>query len=135
MEKPELSKFLLPSEINSSKEALSKLVQLSAFPLEISSLQKSGSVSSKSHLKSLSPIMENGLIRVGGRLENANISYNSKHPIILPYSHPFTRLVVTNEHARSLHAGTQTTLSFIRQTFWPLNGKNLVKKCIRKCIT
>ncbi|XP_030752317.1 uncharacterized protein LOC115879562 [Sitophilus oryzae] len=130
----EYSNSLSPAEINNSIESLSKMVQITAFPSDFRSLQESGSVNPKSNLRSLSPILENGLILVGGRLQNANICYHSKHPIILPHSHPFTRLIIENEHLRSLHAGTQTTLSFIRQRFWPLNGKNSVKNCIRKCV-
>lgn len=73
-------------------------------------------------------------LRVGGRLTNAPVPYNQKHPMILPYKHPLTTLIVTYEHHRLLHAGCQHTLSSIRTRFWPISGKRLVKKIIHNCV-
>ncbi|XP_026463846.1 uncharacterized protein LOC113362828 [Ctenocephalides felis] len=62
-----------------------------------------------SKLKSLNPFIDGeGLLRVGGRLEYANISL--------------------------LHAGTQTTLSVVRQKYWPIDGRNTTKELIHKCV-
>ena len=37
---------------------------------------------------------EKGLWRCGGRLQNADLPYAAKHPILLPRSHHYTGLVV-----------------------------------------
>ncbi|XP_026464229.1 uncharacterized protein LOC113366789 [Ctenocephalides felis] len=88
-----------------------------------------------SKLKPLNPFIDGeGLLRVGGRLEYANISYEQKHPIILPKSHYVTELFLRGEHERLLHAGTQTTLSVVRQKYWPIDGRNTIKKLIHKCV-
>lgn len=43
---------------------------------------------SRSHFISLSPLLdENGLLRVGGKLYNSNLAYETKHPILLPKDH------------------------------------------------
>ena len=42
----------------------------------------------KVKILSLSPFIDqNGILRVGGRLQNSNISYEKQHPIILEKSH------------------------------------------------
>lgn len=59
--------------------------QRSAFKTEIVTLQNNKKVANKSDLKSLNPfINKDGLLRIGGRLKNANLRYNRKHPWILP---------------------------------------------------
>lgn len=122
-------------EIQNSELILIKLVQLQSFASELHSLTKRDCVSSKSKLKSLFPFLdENGIIRVGGRLGHSALAYDVKHQIILPSNHNFTKCLVDREHKRTLHAGVQGTLSHVRQKYWPLNGKHIVKSCIRKCI-
>jgi len=51
------------------------------------------------------------------------------------YYHPFTRLVISYEHQRQLHAGAQATLAAIRNKYWPLSARSSVKKYLRQCIT
>ena len=55
-----------------------------------------------------------GLWRCGGRLGNADLSYDAKHPMLLPNEHPFTTLVVKWAHTRVLHNGTKETLTEVR---------------------
>ena len=53
---------------------------------------------------------DNGLWRCGGRLQNADIPFASKHPILLPRKHPFTALIVLDAHQRVGHNGVKETL-------------------------
>ena len=71
--------------------ALIKFVQSQIFDKEINALDNKRSIAATSQLKSLNPILIDGMLRVGGRLENANSVEN--HPIILP-NHHLTRLVI-----------------------------------------
>lgn len=123
------------SEIQASTTVLLKTVQYESFFKEIQDLKSKNRVSNKSKLKSLSPFLDDqGLIRVGGRLKLSNLDYDVKHPILLPAKHAFTISVINFEHKRTLHSGTQCTLSHVRQKYWPINGKIVVKSCIRKCL-
>ena len=55
-------------------------------------------------LRNLRPCVgSDNLLRVEGRLENASLPVNTKHPIILPGRHPLTRLIVLNDHERAGH--------------------------------
>ena len=43
------------------------------------------------------------IIRCGGRLQNANLPFSSKHPILLNKKHYLTYLIVKNAHRRVQH--------------------------------
>ncbi|XP_050294296.1 uncharacterized protein LOC126734641 [Anthonomus grandis grandis] len=126
---------LSQTEVIQSVNCLVRLIQSSAFPEDLFRLKNNKTIRPSSKLSTLNPFLDSDLLlRVGGRLNHSKLTFNQKHPILIPYNHPFSKLVVTHEHIRNLHPGTQATLSFVRQQFWPTNGKQLVKSVIRKCI-
>ena len=85
-------------------------------------------------LRSLRPCVGgDGLLRVEGRLENADLPTDTKHPIILPDRHPLTRLVVLNEHSTCGYAGPSYTLMKTRQRFWIIHGIESVKYYLASC--
>jgi hypothetical protein len=47
-----------------------------------------------SKLSKLDPFIEDGILRVGGRLDRALISYDAKHPIILPKDSPTSTTII-----------------------------------------
>ena len=59
-----------------------------------------------------------GIVRCGGRLHNAQISYAAKFPALLPKDHHVTTLIIRDEHYRLKHAGTQALVTSIRQRYW-----------------
>lgn len=90
----------------------------------------------RSKLLSLTPFIDgNGIMRMNGRLENSLLPYDEIHPIILPPSAHFTRLLIDRVHQRTLHGGTQLMLAAIRRQFWIVNARNAVRHRIHKCIT
>ncbi|GFU98883.1 DUF5641 domain-containing protein [Trichonephila clavipes] len=61
---------------------------------EIKCLKLKKSLPRKNPLAALCPFIdEDGLIRVGGRLQNAQLQYDAKHPIILPNRHKLSSLI------------------------------------------
>ena len=93
-------------------------------------------VKASSKLLRLCPFIDDdGLIRVGGRLKNATtIDINQRHPIVLPADNHFTRLLFKCEHERCMHGGPQATLSAIRLLYWPLNGRNIARSTVHRCV-
>ncbi|XP_055714211.1 uncharacterized protein LOC129808457 [Phlebotomus papatasi] len=77
---------------------------------------------------------EKGVLRVGGRLQSSEASYNSRHPQILPKGQ-LAHMIARQEHLTSLHAGPQLLLANLRQKYWPIDGRNLVRKIVRNCHT
>lgn len=103
---------------------------------EYAKVQKKGHVSSKSSkLRSLNPYIDsNGLIRVLGRLEHAELSEDTKHPICLPHKSHFTDLVIADAHLSTLHGGPQLMLNYLRTSYWIVGAKSLVKNYVHKCV-
>ncbi|GFT52182.1 integrase catalytic domain-containing protein [Trichonephila clavipes] len=77
---------------------------------------------------------EHGLVRVGGRLQNSQLRFNSKHPIILPSQHSISELLIKEQHIAHLHAGPTLLAHVFRQSHWIVGSRKLINKCIRKCL-
>jgi len=113
-----------------------KTVQKTDFPEEYRALSKGKTIKTTSNLLSLSPFIDtNGLMRVGGRLKNANLPFDTCHPILLPRSHTLTKLIILREHERNAHAGLQATMAAVRQRFWPLSLRSVTRKTLQNCVT
>ncbi|GFU30943.1 integrase catalytic domain-containing protein [Trichonephila clavipes] len=84
--------------------------------------------------QSPSSIYEHGLVRVGGRLQNSQLRFNSKHPIILPSQHSISELLIKEQHIAHLHAGPTLLAHVLRQSHWIVGSRKLINKCIRKCL-
>ncbi|GFS74668.1 integrase catalytic domain-containing protein [Trichonephila clavipes] len=74
------------------------------------------------------------LVRVGGRLQNSQLRFNSKHPIILPSQHSISELLIKEQHIAHLHAGPTLLAHVLRQSHWIVGSRKLINKCIRKCL-
>ena len=126
---------LTTDELRAAKLKLVQMVQATAFKDEIKILKKNGELHKTSLIKSLHPFLDvNGIIRVGGRIANANINYDMKHQMLLPYKHHFTTTLFRHIHKNEFHAGPQLLLSTVRQEFWPIKGKHIAHNTYRKCI-
>ncbi len=64
-------------------EVVIKLVQQEAFSKEIRMIEKGNALPSSSALYHLDPVVDKGLLRVGGRLKRSSLSQELKHPVIL----------------------------------------------------
>ena len=77
---------------------------------------------------------ELGQIRCQGRISNSSVSLGSKNPILLLSSHPWVTLLIRHVHQLIKHSGTADTLSTIREWYWILKGRQVVKKILRGCV-
>ena len=71
---------------------------------------------------------EQSLIRCAGRIKNAHLPNSSKCPVLLPKNHHFTNLVIQEVHHRMKHVGINQTLSSLREQFWVIRGREIVKR-------
>ncbi|GFT97243.1 integrase catalytic domain-containing protein [Trichonephila clavipes] len=123
------------SETKTAEETIIRWVQGFYFQEEIRSIKKQISLPPKSPLRSLHPFIdEHGLVRVGGRLQNSQLRFNSKHPIILPSQHSISELLIKEQHIAHLHAGPTLLAHVLRQSHWIVGSRKLINKCIRKCL-
>ncbi|XP_070140474.1 uncharacterized protein [Drosophila kikkawai] len=89
----------------------------------------------KSSIVSLCPIIGNdGLIRVGGRLEESSLPYNAKHQILLPYNDPLVKMLLREMHEENMHCGAQALRAIARQQYWILNDKTMARSIIHSCV-
>ncbi|XP_039309090.1 uncharacterized protein LOC105201565 [Solenopsis invicta] len=131
----ESSEQLTIAEIETARSHLVKNAQAEGFQEEILVLRQAKQIKHSSKLLSLHPFLDDqGLLRVGGRLRNAPLSFSQKHPILLPANHKLTRIVIEREHKRLLHAGPQALLAAIRRKYWPLRGRDIVRKVYHSCV-
>lgn len=123
-------------ELDETLFLLCNLVQSDHFSAELVEIKKGNSVPRSSKLLSLTPFLDpKGLLRVGGRLSNSQLEYENKHPIILPAKHIFTEMLIKYYHYKFLHAGPQFLLTQIRNKFWIINGRQVVRKVLHRCLT
>ena len=89
----------------------------------MSCIERSQQIPRKSCLYRLDPIMADGLLRVGGRLDKASLAFDLKHPIILPESRQCTFLIINHVHSKVVgHCSITTTLNSLCQRFWVINA-------------
>ncbi|XP_062704300.1 uncharacterized protein LOC134286664 [Aedes albopictus] len=114
---------------------LVKLSQKECFAQEIADLERKGEVKPTSRINTLHPRLGEGVLRVGGRLENAPVSTDRKHPMLLDKNHPLTFMIMRRFHFEHLHAGPQLLVASVRERFWPLSARSLARTIVHGCIT
>ena len=57
-----------------------------------------------------------------------------KNPVLLPTKHRFTKLLVMERHNAVHHNNTPETLAPVRERYWIVKDRVVVKKVIRRCI-
>lgn len=129
------SKPLMLSEINESLDNYIKLTQKVDFPDIFAKLSKKCEISNCPILKLMPFLDENGIIRVGGRLQNSSLTYNVKHPILLAKSNPLSRLIILDSHEKTLHGGVTLTMSYVNRKFWIISGNQVAKSIVQRCVT
>ena len=84
----------------------------------------------KNKLNNLSPFhdSETGLIKVSGRIHKSGLLEETKNPVILAHSNLFVTLLIQEAHEKQLHAGSNQTLTYLRQVYWIKQGRSAVKK-------
>ncbi|XP_062557202.1 uncharacterized protein LOC134222066 [Armigeres subalbatus] len=115
--------------------SLWRLAQAQVYKEEFHMLSEKRSIPKGSSLRTLLPFVdEYGVIRVGGRIDNApNIPYETKHPVVLPRNHRITYLVVLSFHQRFLHANSETVCNELRQQFYISKMRAVVRSVCRSC--
>lgn len=125
---------LTTEELQEATLLIMRLVQAQSFAEELRDLKANKKVKSSGRLLKLKPVLAEGVLRVGGWLEEAVVlSYNEKHPIILPKKHNVSQLIVRCCHERLAHACKEQTLAQTRKMFWILGGRGLAEIIIRNC--
>ena len=122
------------SDLERAEMHILKHEQRMNFEKEISALSSEKPVPKSSSVYKLDAMMlDDGLLRVGGRLSRSDLPVEAKHPILLPKRSHVTDLIARDAHIRLGHAGRYHVLSDIREKYWIIHGNALVRKVISNC--
>lgn len=128
--------FIDPLEYERALLVVCRMVQDEVYYDEVTDIQSDG-ISTKSSIYSLCPFInqDDGLLRVSGRLKHAtHLNYDQKHPVILPYNHIVSKLIVRHAHTSTMHGTEQQTFMLISQRFHIIRCKSLIKFVSNRCI-
>jgi hypothetical protein len=126
------------STVQERKEAehfIIGLVQQRAFEEEIEQLNAKDSLTRTSKLFTLDPFLQDGILRIGGRLTKSALSDELKHPAILPKDSHVTELIIDYCHERTQHQGRGMTQNEVRSNgYWVVGGSKVVAAHLRRCV-
>ncbi|XP_036340244.1 uncharacterized protein LOC118749546 [Rhagoletis pomonella] len=77
---------------------------------------------------------EKGVLRVGGRLKNAEVTPDVKHPIVLPKNSPLAKLIIREIHEFTLHAGPRIMQTVLQRRYWVIGARSLIRSIYHKCV-
>ncbi|GBO44240.1 hypothetical protein AVEN_157784-1 [Araneus ventricosus] len=88
----------------------------------------------KSKIARFNPFLQENHLRLGGRLQFAQVTSEEKHPLLLDGSHHFVQLLIRHTHVRLHHLGIRIVLSELRSNYWILRGREAIKRVIHGCL-
>lgn len=59
---------------------------------------------------------------------------HKRHPIILEGKAVITQQLILAAHTNSLHGGAQLVSQFLREKYWIIGGRDVIRRCIDKCV-
>lgn len=115
--------------------AITRIVQLSAYPQEIKDLKAKGAVRPSSSIVALDPMLDDhGVLRVKGRIVNPPVADAARNQAILPRDHPITAVIVRHVHESIGHLGREHLISRVREKLWIPQIRVLVRSILGRCL-
>ena len=134
-ENDEPNRVIGVEELERALNSCIRSAQEECFEKEIKDIQSRGHVNRLSSLLTLNPFLDSkGLLRVGGRLNHANLPECTRHPVILKQDHALTLLIVKHCHDIANHAGVERTLAEVRSRYWVLKGRRTIRGIVKNCV-
>ena len=121
-------------ELSRAESVLIKLFQRDHFLDEINYLKTEPKTSHIPKLvKDLRLFLDDDILYCGGRIQNSALDESSKFPILLPSRCHLSNLIILGIHEKN-HFGLNYTLSALRQRFWVVRARQVIKSLLRKCV-
>jgi len=74
------------------------------------------------------------VVRCKGRLGNSTLPSETKRSILLPKEGVFVKLLIKHVHVRNLHSGVRDTLVCLREKYWVIKGRQVVRSVVKLCM-
>ena len=116
--------------------AVVKADQMVHFEAEFKALSNGDSINPKSSIAPLYPFMDNGVIRVGGRLAHGySMTDDHRFPLLVSHRSILATLAINDAHKGTLHGGPTATVAEMRRQIWVTQAMKKASACIKKCVT
>ena len=128
---------LMPDEIDAGLAEFIRNAQEIAFQQDLLLLKKNLPLPGSSKLKQFSPFVDvkrYGVLRVGGRLKNAPVDYETHHPILLPSDQQITDTIIWDHHHRNGHLKTEQLFHSLRSSYWILSARRVIRRQVKICV-
>lgn len=120
-----IPKFVQTSASGEEIHALKEIVNANNSHKEKLQKRKKASIKRNSCIHRLDPFIDNGILRVGGRLKRADLPHETKHPAILPQK------AMSLRYSSVMHINGWAILS---EKYWIINVSTAVRHVISKCV-
>ena len=122
-------------EIQEAMHSWAMTIQAEAFASEIEQINN-GDLLKQGKLAQLQPQfpLDDGLLRVGGRLKEADqLPEQARFPILLPAKNKFVAQYVLSAHKKWSHLGPSPLHQWLRTRYCIMQGIQGIKRIIRQC--
>ena len=136
MEKYRTTKEKKPLTLEDMVAAESILIQFSQrqqYREDIKALQKGKQVSRTSQLLKLDQILQDGTLRVGGRLNKSAMPENVNHPAVLSKHCRVATLILRDIHQKTGQCERSYVMAQLRSKYWIPQANSDFRKIINKC--
>ncbi len=120
-------------ELIEAEVELVRMSQLQDYTEEICALKVNAPIKKRSQIYKLDPMLQDGILRVGGRLHKAAMPQEAKHPAILSKNSVIANLILQHVHQEVGHCGRTYMLATLRQKYWIPQANSAVRRIILKC--
>lgn len=124
--------------VDEREEALKcwiRITQQESYGQEYAALQRGDNISRTSKILEMAPFLDaDKILRARGRLKESTLSYDQKHPIILPASATLTQRLIRIAHHETLHGGVQLIMHNLREHYWIPRLRQAVRQFNRSCM-
>ena len=102
-------------ELEAARSYWIQAVQGECFAAEFQALRENMPLPDGSKLARFNPLLDEGFIRLGGRLHFAKLSREQRHSLLLDGRQHFTKMLILQTHIRLDHLGLRIILAQLQE--------------------
>jgi len=123
-------------ELLKAETLIIRCVQRETYSKEFSCLAAGKNISKDSPLRKLNPLVdEDGLLRIGGRLNRSALDTREKMPLVIPARSHTATLLVSHYHEKVKHQGRVFTEASVHTAgFWIIGARKCINSILHKCV-
>ena len=105
------------------------------YEVEVKRIAKGKQLPFKSNLHSLNPIIgTSGLLHVGGRQDDHNLTYAHRYPVTVQGKRQLTQLIIRHDHLQLLQAGPTLLTASLNHRFYIMGVCKYIRSVTCGCI-